>query len=170
MLSRFSDDVISPLEMLPLSTWVESIASLGVADILRAHGHRRRKAHQVHFSLAQLKVMSAIETCHSAAFGGHVLGSQSCQHHLIAYNSCRNQHSPKWQGSTACRWLEARQADSLPVDYYHLLFTLPTPVSDLAYCNKSVIYTILLKAAERHWKPSPLTRGIWVRDSGSRWY
>jgi hypothetical protein len=99
--------------------------------------------------LAQLKVISAIETCRSAALGGHVLRCQGCHHQQIAYDSCRNWHCPKCQGSTAHRWLEARQADLLPVDDYHLVFTLPAPISDLAYSNKSVIYTILFKAAAK---------------------
>jgi hypothetical protein len=124
-------------------------SSLEVADIFHAHGQRWRQAHAGHISLAQLKVMSAIETCRSAALGGHVLRCQSCHHQQIAYNSCRNRHCPKCQGSTAHRWLEARQADLLPVDYYHLVFTLPAPISDLAYSNKSVIYTILFKAAAK---------------------
>jgi hypothetical protein len=122
---------------------------LEVADIFRAHGQRWRQAHAGHISLAQLKVMSAIETCRSAALGGHVLRCQSCHHQQIAYNSCRNRHCPKCQGSTAHRWLEARQADLLPVEYYHLVFTLPAPISALAYSNKSVIYTILFKAAAK---------------------
>jgi hypothetical protein len=124
-------------------------SSLEVADIFRAHGQRWRQAHAGHISLAQLKVMSAIETCRSAALGGHVLRCQSCHHQQIAYNSCRNRHCPKCQGSTAHRWLEARQADLLPVEYYHLVFTLPAPISALAYSNKSVIYTILFKAAAK---------------------
>jgi hypothetical protein len=71
----------------------------------------------------------------------------ACDHIQIAYNSCRNRHCPKCQASAARRWLEARQADLLPVDYYHLVFTLPAPISDMAYYNKSVVYGILFKAA-----------------------
>ncbi len=121
--------------------------ALEVADIFRARGEIWRQAHRGHISLDQLKVMSAIETCRSAALGGHVLRCSSCEHQQIAYNSCRNRHCPRCQGSAAHRWLEARQADLLPVEYYHLVFTLPAPISDLAYSNKSVIYTILFKAA-----------------------
>jgi len=121
--------------------------ALEIADIFRAQGQAWRQAHAGHISLGQLKVMSAIEACRSAALGGHVLHCQSCDHRQIAYNSCRNRHCPKCQGSAAHRWLEARQADLLPVEYYHLAFTLPAPISDLAYSNKSVIYTILFKAA-----------------------
>jgi len=121
--------------------------TLEVADIFRARGPVWRQANAGHISLGQLKVMSAIEACRSAALGGHVLRCSSCEHQQIAYNSCRNRHCPKCQGSAAHRWLEARQADLLPVEYYHLVFTLPAPISDLAYSNKSVIYTILFKAA-----------------------
>jgi predicted RNA-binding Zn-ribbon protein involved in translation (DUF1610 family) len=121
--------------------------ALEVADIFRARGPVWRQANAGHISLGQLKVMSAIEACRSAALGGHVLRCSSCAHQQIAYNSCRNRHCPRCQGSAAHRWLEARQADLLPVEYYHLVFTLPAPISDLAYSNKSVIYTILFKAA-----------------------
>jgi hypothetical protein len=121
--------------------------ALEVADIFRAQGATWRQAHQGHISLGQLKVMSSIEACRSAALGGHVLHCQSCDHQQIAYNSCRNRHCPRCQGSAAHRWLEARQADLLPVEYYHLVFTLPAPISDLAYRNKSVIYTILFQTA-----------------------
>ena len=121
--------------------------ALEVADIFRAQGQVWRQAHAGHISLGQLKVMSAIEACRSAALGGHVLRCSSCAHQQIAYNSCRNRHCPRCQGSAAHRWLEARQADLLPVEYYHLVFTLPAAISDLAYRNQSVIYTILFKAA-----------------------
>jgi len=124
-------------------------SALEVADIFRAQGDTWRATHQGHISLGQLKVMSAIETCRSAALGGHVLRCTSCEHRQIAYNSCRNRHCPKCQGSAAHRWLEARQADLLPVEYYHLVFTLPAPISNLAYSNQSVIYTILFKTAAK---------------------
>ena len=121
--------------------------ALEVADIFRAQGQVWRQAHAGHISLGQLKVMSAIEACRSAALGGHVLRCSACAHQQIAYTSCRNRHCPRCHGSAAHRWLEARQADLLPVEYYHLVFTLPAPISDLAYHNKSVIYTLLFKAA-----------------------
>jgi len=122
-------------------------SALEVADIFRAHGAHWRQAQYGHLSLGQLKVMSAIEQCRSAALGGHVLHCPACEHTQVAYNSCRNRHCPKCQASAAKRWLEARQTQLLPVDYYHLVFTLPSPISDLAYHNKSVVYDILLKAA-----------------------
>jgi hypothetical protein len=91
--------------------------------------------------------MSAIERCRSAALGGHVLQCRACDHTQIAYNSCRNRHCPKCQASAARRWLEARQADLLPVEYYHVVFTLPAPISELAYYNKSLLYGLLFQAA-----------------------
>jgi hypothetical protein len=121
--------------------------TLEVADIFRAHGPAWRHAQAGHLSLGQLKVMSAIEQCRSAALGGHVWQCQACKHMQIAYNSCRNRHCPKCQSSAARRWLEARQAELLPVEYYHLVFTLPAPVSELAYYNKAVVYGILFQTA-----------------------
>ena len=121
--------------------------ALEVADIFRGHGPAWRRAHAGHISLDQLKVMSAIERCRSAALGGHMLCCEDCAEVQIAYNSCRNRHCPKCQGSAARRWLEARQADLLPVDYYHVVFTLPAPISAIAYHNKAVIYALLFKAA-----------------------
>ena len=121
--------------------------SLEVADIFRAQGAAWREAHAGHLSLGQLKVMSAIEHCRRAELGGHVLCCKNCAQLQIAYNSCRNRHCPKCQGTAARRWLEARQQDLLPVEYYHVVFTLPAPISDIAYQNKTVIYNILFRAA-----------------------
>jgi hypothetical protein len=98
-------------------------------------------------SLEQLKVMSAIESCRTAALGGHVLRCEDCSHQQIAYNSCRNRHCPRCQGAAAKKWLAQREAELLPVPYYHLVFTLPAPIADIAYQNKAVIYGILFKAA-----------------------
>jgi hypothetical protein len=92
-------------------------------------------------------VMSAIESCRTAALGGHVARCEDCAHTQIAYNSCRNRHCPKCQGSAAKEWLAAREADLLSVSYYHLVFTLPAPIGDIAYHNKAVIYDILFKAS-----------------------
>lgn len=121
--------------------------ALEVADIFRTHGPAWRKARRAHLSLGQLKVMSAIEQCRSAALGGHLLRCEGCGHDQIAYNSCRNRHCPKCQASAAQRWLKARQADLLPVDYYHVVFTLPAPISAIAYYNKAVIYGLLFDVA-----------------------
>jgi hypothetical protein len=121
--------------------------ALEVADIFRAHGPAWRVRERGHLSLGQLKVMSAIERCRSAALGGHQLLCSSCSQPQIAYNSCRNRHCPKCQGSAAQRWLQARQADLLPVEYYHVVFTLPAPVSAIAYTNKERLYGLLFDIA-----------------------
>ncbi|SFC82642.1 Transposase zinc-binding domain-containing protein [Polaromonas sp. OV174] len=121
--------------------------ALEVADVFRTHGPDWRQAQRGHLSLGQLKVMSAIEQCRSAALGGHVLRCSGCGQDQIAYNSCRNRHCPKCQASAAQRWLQARQADLLPVDYYHVVFTLPAPISALAYQNKAVLYALLFDVA-----------------------
>jgi hypothetical protein len=121
--------------------------SLEVADIFRAHGPAWRTANAGHLSLAQLKVMSAIERCRTAALGGHVARCQDCSHSLIAYNSCRNRHCPKCQGAAAKDWLAARQDELLPVPYYHVVFTLPGSISNIACQNKAAVYGILFKAA-----------------------
>ena len=121
--------------------------ALEVADIFRVYGPAWRDAQHDHLSLGQLKVMSAIEQCRSAALGGHVLRCPACEHQEIAYNSCRNRHCPKCQASAAKRWLEARLADLLPVEYYHVVFTLPAPISAIAYTNKAVIYGLLFEIA-----------------------
>jgi hypothetical protein len=121
--------------------------ALEVADIFRVHGPAWREAQRGHLSLAQLKVMSAITQCRTAALGGHVLRCEGCGTDQIAYNSCRNRHCPKCQSTAAQRWLDARQADLLPVEYYHVVFTLPAPIADLAYQNKAVIYGLLFDVA-----------------------
>jgi Putative transposase. len=121
--------------------------ALEVADIFRGHGPSWRRANAGHVSLGQLKVMSAIETCRTAALGGHVARCEKCAHTHIAYNSCRNRHCPKCQGAAAKEWLADREAELLPVPYYHVVFTLPAPIGDIAYQNKAVIYDILFKAA-----------------------
>jgi hypothetical protein len=120
---------------------------LEVADIFRDHGPAWRSANAGHVSLHQLKVMSAIERCRTAALGGHVERCENCAHTVIAYNSCRNRHCPKCQGSAAQEWLAEREAELLPVPYFHLVFTLPTAIADLAYQNKAVIYDLLFKAS-----------------------
>src|SRR5262245_65960238 len=91
--------------------------------------------------------MSAIESCRTAALGGHVTRCEDCAYTTIAYNSCRNRHCPKCQGTAAKEWLVEREADLLPVPYYHVVFTLPAAISDIAYQNKAVIYDHLLKVS-----------------------
>ncbi len=122
---------------------------LEVADIFRDHGPAWRRANAGPVSLGQLKVMSAIERCRTVALGGHVVRCENdaCAHTVIAYNSCRNRHCPKCQGAAAREWLAERQAELLPVGYFHLVYTLPGPIADIAYQNKAVIYDLLFKAA-----------------------
>src|SRR6201987_2606077 len=91
--------------------------------------------------------MSAIENCRTAALGGHVARCEDCAHAVIAYNSCRNRHCPKCQGAAAREWMAAREAELLPVSYFHVVFTLPSEIGDIAYQNKAVIYDLLFKAS-----------------------
>jgi hypothetical protein len=121
--------------------------ALGVADIFRTSGPAYRAREAGHLSFGQRRVMSAIEACRTAALGGHVMRCEDCAHIDIAYNSCRNRHCPKCQAASAYEWLEARRAELLPVAYYHVVFTLPAPIADIAYTNKAVIYDALFKAA-----------------------
>ncbi|MGZ3291880.1 MAG: IS91 family transposase [Xanthobacteraceae bacterium] len=121
--------------------------ALEVADIFRDHGAAWRRANAGHVSLDQMKVMSAIERCRTGALGGHVARCEDCAHTVIAYNSCRNRHCPKCQGAAAKEWLAEREAELLPVPYFHVVFTLPAPIADIAYQNKTVIYDLLFKAA-----------------------
>ena len=120
--------------------------ALEVADIFRGHGAWRR-ANAGRVSLDQLKVMSAIERCRTVALGGHVARCEDCAHTVIAYNSCRNRHCPKCQGAAAKQWLAERETELLPVGYFHLVFTLPGPIANIAYQNKAAIYDLLFKAA-----------------------
>ncbi len=121
--------------------------ALEVADIFRDHGPAWRRTNAGRVSLVQLKVMAAIEACRTAALGGQVAACTACDHTHIAYNSCRNRHCPKCQGVAARDWMEARAADLLPVPYYHVVFTLPAPIADIAYTNKAVVYDLLLRAS-----------------------
>ncbi len=120
---------------------------LEVADIFRSHGPAWRMANAGHINFGQFKVMNAIESCRTAALGGHVERCEDCRHTQIAYNSCRNRHCPKCQGNAARDWLEARQAELLPVPYYHVVFTLPALIGEMAYQNKRLIYGLLFKAS-----------------------
>src|ERR1700692_334772 len=120
---------------------------LEVADIFRDHGPAWRRANAGHVSLGQMKVMSAIESCRTAALGGHVVRCEDCSHIDIAYNSCRNRHCPKCQGSQALAWMEERKAELLQVPYFHIVFTLPAKIGAIAYQNKPVISALRYKAA-----------------------
>ena len=123
--------------------------TLEVADIFRDHGAAWREANRGHLSLGQLKVMSAIERCRTAALGGHVTRCENgaCGHTVISFNSCRNRHCPKCQASAAAKWLADREAELLSVPYFHVVYTLPSQLRDIAYQNKRVIYDLLMKAA-----------------------
>jgi hypothetical protein len=121
--------------------------ALEVADIFRDHGAAWRAANAGHLSLGQLQVMSAIERCRTVALGGHVARCEDCAHTQIAYNSCRNRHCPKCQSAAARHWLAEREAEFLPVGYFHLVFSLPGRIADIAYQNKRVIYDLLFKAS-----------------------
>jgi hypothetical protein len=120
---------------------------LEVADIFRSAGPAYRTTHAGHLSLQQLKVMTAIEHCRTPALGGHVEACTDCGHWRIAYNSCRNRHCPKCQGAAARTWLEAREADLLPVGYFHVVFTLPAEIAAIAFHNKAVLYDLLFRTA-----------------------
>ncbi|MGB3246511.1 MAG: IS91 family transposase [Sulfitobacter sp.] len=121
--------------------------ALEVADILRDHGPVYRRANAGHLSLSQLKVMSSIEACRTEALGGHVAACTKCDHQHIAYNSCKNRHCPKCQGPAAREWMAARADDLLPVEYFHLVFTLPATIAHIAYWNKRAVYGLLFKAS-----------------------
>ncbi|WP_300075033.1 IS91 family transposase, partial [uncultured Ruegeria sp.] len=106
-----------------------------------------RQANAGHVSLPQLKVMSAIEACRTEALGGHVAGCAKCDHHHIAYNSCKNRHCPKCQGPAARDWMEARREDLLPVEYFHIVFTMPAEIARIAYWNQKAVYGLLFRAS-----------------------
>jgi Putative transposase/Transposase zinc-binding domain len=122
-------------------------AGLEVADILRRHGEAYRQAHEGHLGRVERRVMSAIVACRTAALGGHVEACDDCGVARVAYNSCRNRHCPKCQGAARVQWLAARQAELLPVPYFHVVFTVPAPIAGIAFQNKAVVYAILFGAA-----------------------
>ena len=122
-------------------------SALEVADVFRRHGAAYRQTHAGHLSQCQRRVMAAIEACRTAALGGHVEQCDDCGQVRIAYNSCRNRHCPKCQGLARAEWLADRQAELLPVPYFHVVFTVPAPIAEIAFQNKTVVYGILFKAA-----------------------
>ena len=122
-------------------------AGLEVADIFRHHGAAYRRAHAGHLGRVERRVMSAIELCRTAALGGHTEQCADCGLIRIAYNSCRNRHCPKCQGQARAEWLAARQAELMPVPYFHVVFTMPAPVAEIAFQNKATVYSILFRAA-----------------------
>ena len=123
--------------------------ALEIADIFRDHGAAWRDANRGHVSLGQLKVMSAIESCRTAALGGHVMRCEDagCGFTQIAYNSCRNRYCGRCQGAASREWLEARAAELLPVPYFHVVFSLPAEIAKIAYQNKAVVYDLLFKVS-----------------------
>ena len=138
---------------------------LEIADIFRAYGPAWRRAKAGHVSLAQLKVMSAIEACRTEALGGHVAACAKCGHHHIAYNSCKNRHCPKCQGPAARDWMAARAADLLPVEYFHVVFTLPAEIAQIAYWNKKAVYDLLFRASAE----TLSTRSDWPSEIAAWW-
>ena len=121
-------------------------SGLEMADIFRQAGPDYRQQHADSLSRGQRRVMSAIERCRTAALGGHIEQCDRCGHQRIAYNSCRNRHCPKCQSLVRAQWLEDRQADLIPVDYFHVVFTLPEEIAAIAYQNKAAVYDILFHA------------------------
>src|SRR5437868_3742619 len=121
--------------------------TLEVADIFRRYAEAWRARNVAHLSRGQRRVMTAIEICRTAALGGHVDRCEDCAHTRIAYNSCRNRHCPKCQWRAAQAWLEAREAELLPVPYFHVVFTLPAAIGSIAYQNKAKVYGLLFTAA-----------------------
>ena len=121
--------------------------ALEVADVFRRHGPAYRAAHAGHLSLGQHRVMRAVEACRSAVLGGHVEQCDGCGQVRVAYNSCRDRHCPKCQGLARAQWLADRQAELLPVAYFHLVFTVPAPIGEIAFQNKAIVYAILFRAA-----------------------
>ena len=121
--------------------------TLELAEIVRQHGEAYGQGRGQPIPAEQRRVLRAIAQCRTAALGGHVEECDSCGHQRIAYNSCRNRHCPKCQSLAKAQWLEARQAELLPVEYFHVVFTLPAPIAAIAYQNKAVVYGLLFRIA-----------------------
>jgi len=119
---------------------------LEVADIFRQIGPAYRQQHAASLSRGQRRVMTAIERCRTAALGGHLEQCDACGQQRIAFNSCRDRHCPKCQSLVRALWLQERQAELLPVEYFHVVFTVPKEIAAIAYQNKTVVYDILFRA------------------------
>jgi hypothetical protein len=119
---------------------------LEVADVVRRYGAVYRQKHEASLSCAERRVLQAIEDCRTAALGGHVEQCDSCQHQRIAYNSCANRHCPKCQSLARAQWIEDRQSQLLPVEYFHVVFTLPEEIAAIAFQNKAIVYDLLFRA------------------------
>ena len=122
-------------------------SAIEIADILRRHGDTYRRVHAGHLGRVERRVMSAIVACRTEALGGHMEACDDCGTTRVTYNSCRNRHCPKCQGPARAAWLAAREADLLPVPYFHVVFTLPAPIAAIAFQNKAIVYATLFKAA-----------------------
>jgi Putative transposase/Transposase zinc-binding domain len=118
-----------------------------VADILRRHGEAYLRDHVGHVGRTERRVIGAIAACRTAALGGHVEACDDCGATRVAYNSCRNRHCPKCQGAARRQWLADRQAELLPVPYFHVVFTLPPPIAAIGFQNKAAVYAMLFKSA-----------------------
>jgi hypothetical protein len=121
--------------------------ALEVADIFRRYGEAFRRNHGTHLGRIERRIMAAIEACRTPVLGGHIEQCGDCGLLRCAYNSCRNRHCPKCQGLARAEWLEARQAELLPVGYFHVVFTVPAEVADIAFHNKAAVYDLLFHAA-----------------------
>ena len=142
--------------------------ALEVADIFHRHGEAFRRSHGAYLGRIERRIMAAIEACRTPVLGGHVEQCGDCGLVRCAYNSCRNRHCPKCQGLARAEWLEARQAELLPVSYYHVVFTLPAPAAEIAFQNKRVVYAILFRAAAdamRDVAAEPANRFAWHRSA-----
>src|SRR5215471_4231035 len=120
--------------------------ALEVADIVRAHGAEFRRAHAGSLSARQKRVLRSIELCRTAALGGHMERCDQCGYERNAYNSCADRHCPKCQSLGRAKWLEKRQAELLPCEYFHVVFTLPEPLAKLSLHNKRQMYSFLVRA------------------------
>ena len=137
---------------------------LEVADVFRRHGADYRREHDRHLGRVERRVMAAVEACRTAALGGHAEHCSDCGLVRQAYNSCRNRHCPKCQGLARAEWLAERQAELLPVPYFHMVFTVPAQVAEIAFQNKAVVYAILFKAASDALSAPPIP-GTWAPRS-----
>ena len=118
-----------------------------MADVFRHFGPAFRNQHDASLSAARQRAMTAIESCRTAALGGHVERCGDCGHQRIAYDSCRNRNCPKCQGLARAQWVEDRQAELLDVSYFHVVFTVPDLIATIAFQNQTVVYDILFRAA-----------------------
>src|SRR5271170_5128136 len=120
---------------------------LEVADVFRHFGPGFRDQHGASLSTARRRAMIAIESCRTAAHGGHVEKCDDCGHQRVAYNSCRNRNCPKCQGLARAQWIDDRQAELRDVPYFHVVFTVPQEIEVIAFQNQTVVYDILFRAA-----------------------